>query len=158
VSPVLLLEFQMAPRLSLFWVQDKGAQICMSEWSYSFTLTQNVDWGFFLCTTPPADGLIRSPFQQRCLLRVLCPVRRTLITSTQLNFWHRSFTFNSNKSPTLCNSFSVYYSDVCLQLNMFRAFSRPSSGFQWLQWKTEKLLHQVGDLFELYDDARAYKP
>jgi len=31
-------------------------------------------------------------------------------------FWHRSFTFNSNKSPTWCNNFSVYYPDVCLQL------------------------------------------
>jgi hypothetical protein len=35
-----------------------------------------------------------------------------------INFRHRSFTFNSYKSPTLCNSFSVYYPDVCLQLNM----------------------------------------
>jgi len=42
-----------------------------------------------------------------------------------------SFTFNSNKSPTWCNSYSVYYPDVCLQLNMFRVFSRPSSGAQW---------------------------
>jgi hypothetical protein len=40
---------------------------------------------------------------------------------------------NSNKSPTRCNNFSVYYPDVCLQLNMFRAFSRPLSGAQWLQ-------------------------
>jgi hypothetical protein len=37
---------------------------------------------------------------------------------------------DSNKSPTRYNSFSVYYPDVCLQLNMFRAFSRPSSGAQ----------------------------
>jgi hypothetical protein len=29
-----------------------------------------------------------------------------------LTFRHRSFTFNSNKSPTWCNSFSVYYPDV----------------------------------------------
>jgi hypothetical protein len=42
--------------------------------------------------------------------------------------------FNSNKSPTTSNSFPVYYSDVYLQLNMFQAFSRPSSGAQWLQW------------------------
>jgi len=39
-----------------------------------------------------------------------------------LTFWHRSFTFNSNKSPTWCNNFSVCYPEVCLQLNMFRAF------------------------------------
>jgi len=45
---------------------------------------------------------------------------------TELIFWHRSFTFNSNKSPTWCNNFSVYYLDVCLQLNMLRAFSRPA--------------------------------
>ena len=57
-----------------------------------------------------------------------------------LTFWHRSFTFNSNKSPTRCNNFSVYYPDVCLQLNMFRAFSRPSSGAQWLQWQPMGLL------------------
>ena len=54
---------------------------------------------------------------------------------TSLTFWHRSFTFNSNKSLTWWNSFLVYYLDVCLQLNMFRAFSRPSSGAQWLQWQ-----------------------
>jgi hypothetical protein len=35
-------------------------------------------------------------------------------------------TFNSNKSPTWCNNFSGYYPDVCLQLNMFRVFSRPA--------------------------------
>ena len=42
---------------------------------------------------------------------------------------------NSNKSPTRCNSFPVYYPDVYLQLNMSRAFSRPSSGAQLLQWQ-----------------------
>jgi hypothetical protein len=37
---------------------------------------------------------------------------------------------NSNKSPTRCNNFPVYYPDVYLQLNMFWAFSRPSSRAQ----------------------------
>jgi hypothetical protein len=46
-----------------------------------------------------------------------------IIQNISLTFWHRSFTFNSNKSPTCCNRFSVYYPDVCLQLNMFLAFS-----------------------------------
>jgi hypothetical protein len=41
--------------------------------------------------------------------------------------------FNSNKSPIRCNSFPVYYPDVYLRLNMFRASSRPSSGAWWLQ-------------------------
>jgi hypothetical protein len=62
-------------------------------------------------------------------------VIRISIKDLNLTFWHRSFTFNSNKSPTWCNNFSVYYPDICLQLNMFRAFSCPSSGAQWLQWQ-----------------------
>jgi hypothetical protein len=44
-----------------------------------------------------------------------------------LTFRHRSFTFNSNKSPTWCNNFSVYYHDVCLQQHVSGLFSRPSS-------------------------------
>ena len=51
----------------------------------------------------------------------------------------------SNKSPTRCNNFSVYYPDVYLQLNMFRAFSRPSSGAQWLQWQPLVLPLECGD-------------
>ena len=56
-------------------------------------------------------------------------------SESDLTFWHQSFTFNSNKSPTWCNNFSVYYPDVCLQINMFWAFSRPTSGAEWLQWQ-----------------------
>ena len=44
------------------------------------------------------------------------------MATDRLTFWHRSFIFNSNKPPTWCNNFSVYYPDVCLQLNMFRVF------------------------------------
>ena len=52
---------------------------------------------------------------------------------------------NSNKSPTRCNNFPIYYPDVYLQLNMFRAFSRPSSGAQWLQWQPMVLPSYRGD-------------
>jgi hypothetical protein len=39
-----------------------------------------------------------------------------------LTFWHRSFTFNSNKSPTQCNNFSVYYPDVFKSSTCFERF------------------------------------
>jgi hypothetical protein len=52
---------------------------------------------------------------------------------------------NSNKLPTRYNNFSVYYPDVCLQLNMFRAFSLPSSGAQWFQWQPLVLPSYRGD-------------
>ena len=70
--------------------------------------------------------------------------------------WYRSVKFkwklltitaikNSNKSPTRCNNFPVYYPDVYLQLNMFRAFSHPSSGAQWPQWQPLVLPSYRGD-------------
>jgi hypothetical protein len=62
-----------------------------------------------------------------------------------LTFWHRCFTFNSNKSPTWSNNFLFHYPDVCLQHNTFRAFSRPSSGAQWLQWQPLVLPSYRGD-------------
>jgi hypothetical protein len=61
---------------------------------------------------------MRSPWQTRG-----CCVMEKKYGTRILIFWHRSLTFNSNKSPTWCNNFSVYYPEVCLQLNMFRAFS-----------------------------------
>jgi hypothetical protein len=41
--------------------------------------------------------------------------------------------------------FSVYYPDVYLQLNMFRAFSRPSSGAQRMQQQPLVLPSYRGD-------------
>jgi hypothetical protein len=37
------------------------------------------------------------------------------------------------------------YPDVCLQLSIFRAFSRPSSRAQWLQWQPLVLPSYRGD-------------
>jgi len=44
---------------------------------------------------------------QQCVLSKKENVKETVLT-----FWHRIFTFNSNKSPTWSNNFSVYYPDV----------------------------------------------
>jgi hypothetical protein len=70
---------------------------------------------------------------------------QTINRTKQLTIWHRSLIFNSNKSPTWCNSFSVYYPDICLQLNMFREFSRLSSGAQRPQWQPLVLPSCRGD-------------
>ena len=70
-------------------------------------------------------------------------VKETAWWFRDLTFWHRSFTFNSNKSPTWCNNFSVYYPDVCLQQHVsgvFPPITRSSmtavaaSGFTFLSW------------------------
>ena len=84
--------------------------------------------------------------------------RFSFLTLPHLTFWQRSFTFNLNKSPTGCNNFSVYYPDVCLQLNMFRAFSRPSSGAQWLQWQSLVLPSYRGDSRAVFVVGPASRP
>ena len=85
---------------------------------------------FYCCSCVKWPQTVNTAAQYHCL---------------ELTVWHRSFTFNSNKSPTWCNSFSVYYPGVCLQLNIFRAFSRPSSGDQWPQWQPLVLPSYRGD-------------
>jgi hypothetical protein len=66
--------------------------------------------------------------------------------------------YNSNKSPTRCNSFPVYYPDVYLQLNMFRAHSCPSSGAQWLQWQPLVLPSYRGDSRAVFVVGPADRP
>jgi hypothetical protein len=70
-------------------------------------------------TVPP-----KTSSSEKFLLRACYKSLGDILIYNVSNFWHRSFTFNSNKSPNECNNFSVYYPDVCLQLNMFRAFFR----------------------------------
>ena len=58
-----------------------------------------------------------------------------------LNFWHRSFIFNSNKSPTWCNSFSVYiltfvYSSTCFgRFPAHRQELNDCSGSLWFYFR-----------------------
>jgi hypothetical protein len=47
--------------LNVLWFQEEGAQIHMSEWSQSFTLTKNVGRGFILCSTPTQWTVLTAP-------------------------------------------------------------------------------------------------
>jgi hypothetical protein len=51
------------------------------------------------------------------------------------NKWKTCRCTNQINHHPECNNFPLYYPDVYLQLNMFRTFSRPSSGAKWLQWQ-----------------------
>ena len=60
-------------------------------------------------------------------LKPLAIRRATLVPSTFGTGVLHLIQINHQPDATI---FSFYYPDVCLQLNMFRAFSRPSSGAQ----------------------------
>jgi len=69
---------------------------------------------------------------------------QNLLTYSILTFWHRSFTFNSNKSPTWCNSFFSLLSwrlfTAQLVLGVFPPIIRSSmtavtaSAFTFVSW------------------------
>jgi hypothetical protein len=40
--------------LDILWLQEKGAQVCVSEWGQGFTFTKNVGRGFLFHSTLPA--------------------------------------------------------------------------------------------------------
>jgi hypothetical protein len=63
-SPVPLMKFQIARWPSYFEilrVQEKGTQVRMSECRQSFTLPQNMGWGFLLCPISPTHGTVNQP-------------------------------------------------------------------------------------------------
>jgi hypothetical protein len=66
--------------------------------------------------------------------------------------------YNSNKLPTRCNNFPVYYPDIYLQLNKFWAFFRPSSEAQWLQWQPLVLPSYLGDSRVVFGVGPASRP
>jgi hypothetical protein len=86
-----------------------GLCICLSKWHL-----QCFFWGFFHLE----HGAALLPSGQRSRFHFGIPLE------DEVNM------YSLNKSPTKCNNFPVYYPEVYLQLNMFRAFSRPSSGAQ----------------------------
>ena len=102
------------------------------KWTIILLNIKSYKWHRFKSIFLP--GLCTNTFTQPLIEVIKLGVVWRVTSRNALTFWYRSFTFNSNKSPTRCNKFSVYYPDVSLQLNIFRAFSRPSSGAQWLQW------------------------
>jgi len=57
-------------------------------------------------------------------------MRLTVLSFRSLLVWNSTFQINQ---PTRCNNFWSLLLDVYVQLNMFRASSRPSSGAQQLQ-------------------------
>jgi hypothetical protein len=148
-----LLQVTKRMRMQFMLMYWYITHLCLSDThihtcTHSCLLHQEIIWSAYC-----AWDCLFKPLKTKCVCFIqghsaYCTVNVLRLGYTKpvsFTFWHRSFTFNSNKSPTWCNSFSVYYPDVCLQLNMFRAFSRPSSGAQWLQWQPLVLPLYRGD-------------
>ena len=90
---------------------------------YTALVSSNEQYSSLPCTSQ-TDGRSVSqeiPLILRKLNDCFC-VSKALPLDRILNLINQ-IRVNSNKSPTRCNNFPVYYPDAYLQLNMFRAFS-----------------------------------
>ena len=109
------------------------------------SLSTAMVWGLFVFIVVFFFKLLLSlSFVRKEFLRSVCRVRkkRNCKIVPKLFFFIAVITIKKRTKCTLqinhqpdATVFPVYYPDVYLQLNMFRAFSRPSSGAQWLQWQ-----------------------
>jgi hypothetical protein len=92
-SPVALLKFQMAPRFILLMssgsMKEEPRYVCLSEAKASQSQRM---WAEVSSSAPHLlhSGQSDSPIRWRCLLRVLCPVRRPVTTVDYVLFKDRN--------------------------------------------------------------------
>jgi hypothetical protein len=87
---------------NVLWIQEEGTQIRMSEWSKSFTLTQNVGRGFILCSTPPKQWTVWERRNRwRCFLRVLCPTRKPVTALDSVLLKDRNLALAPREGPEM---------------------------------------------------------
>jgi len=104
-SPVTLLKFQMAPNPKILTSSGSKKKepryACLSEAKAS--LSQRL-WAEVSSLTlhPLHNGLSSSPSRWRCLLRVLCPVRRP-VTALDCSVCLRAVKMTTDKFPTYRN-------------------------------------------------------
>jgi len=92
-----------------------GGQITDDNMTHAHCMLEQI-----LITFPVQQWLQERALMLRLYVHCLSSLLRTAAMET---VW-----CISNKSPTRCNNFPVYDPDVYLQINVFRASSRPSSG------------------------------
>jgi len=112
-SPVTLLKFQMAPRLILlmsFGSKKKEPRYtCLSKAKASHSQSM---WAKVSSSAPHLlhNGLSDSPIRWRCLLRVLCPVRRPVTALDCALLKDRNLALASRQGPEICSRACLWVS------------------------------------------------
>jgi hypothetical protein len=129
-SPVALLKFQMAPRLILLMSSGSKKEpryACLSEAKTSHSQRMWAEVSSFALHLLH-NGLSDSPIRWRCLLRVLCPVRRPVTAVECVLLKDRNLALaprqgpeiNSRAclwvSPGLCHHIQCWLTNQCLIL------------------------------------------
>jgi len=103
-SPVALLKFQMVPKLTLLMSSGSKKKepryTCLSEAKASHSQRM---WAEVSSSAPHLlhSGLSDSPIRWRCLLRVLCPVRRPVTALDCVLLKDRNLTLTPRQGPKI---------------------------------------------------------
>jgi hypothetical protein len=138
-SPVTLLKFQMAPRLILLISSGSKKKepryTCLSEAEASHSQRM---WAEVSFSAPHLhSGLSDSPIRWRCLLRVLCPVRRPVTALDCVLLKNRNLALAPRQGPEI-------NSQACLWV-------LPRPHHERLRWSR-------GSMLPLSTQVRGFKP
>ena len=103
-NPVTLLNFQMAPRLVLMMSSGSKKKepryACLSE---AEALNSQRMWAEVSSSTPHLlhSGLSSSPNRSRCLLKILCPVRRPIMALNWVLLKDRNLALAPRQGPEI---------------------------------------------------------
>jgi len=99
----------------------------MSVQSQSPTFTYSVNRGFFLCSTPLHRGLSDRPIRWRCLLRVLCPVRRPVTALDCVVLKDRNLDLAPRQGPIISSPACLWVSPrTCV---LYKSFIRAKTKY-----------------------------
>jgi hypothetical protein len=113
-SPVPLLQFQMAPKLILLMSSGSKKKepryACLSEAKASHSKRMWAEVSSYLLH----NGLSDSPIKWRCLLRVLCPVRRPVTALDCVLLKDRNLTLAPRQGPKINSQACLWVSPKTL--------------------------------------------
>jgi len=126
-SPVTLLKFQMVHRLKLLISSDSKKNepryACLSEAKTSHSQRM---WAEVSSSAPHLlhNGLSDSPIRWRCLLRVLCPVRRPVTALDCVLLKDRNLALATRQGPEISSRACLWVSPRLLYNRMLQCVIR----------------------------------
>ena len=154
-SPVTLLKFQMAPRLTLLMSSGSKEQqprnACLSEAKASHSQRM---WAEVSSSAPHLlhNGLSDSPIRWRCFIRVLCPVRRPVTALDYVMIKDKNLAMAPREGPKISSRACLcvsprprhhthcWLTNQCLTLLHISCLETPKAGWGPTNCRTEPSL------------------
>ena len=159
-NPVPLLKFQMVPRLKLLMTSGSKKEpryTCLSEAKASHLQRM---WAEVSSSAPRLldKGLLVNPIKWRCLIRVLCPVSRSITTLEYILLKDKSLVYAAGLGPEInsrvclwvllrsCHLAKWYLSIQCFIFHLVSCLQTPKNGPGPTHFWTEPALASLSSI------------